>query len=79
MKRTFDNLSYFELIKYSAFQGSSITLLGLVKYDAEKDVFQMTELSALFSGGLTKAKTILSEQLNQHRQSYMELSFVGLL
>ena len=51
----------------------------MVKYDAEKDAMQMTELSAFFSGGMTVAKDIMKEQLTEHRKSYLALLFCGVV
>ena len=43
-----------ERIKYVALEGSSLTLLGLMKYNADNDRFDMTELASLLSGGITE-------------------------
>ena len=67
------------MVKYSAIQGSTVTLLGLVKYDADKDELLMTELSAIFSGGMAVAKNKLDEQLYEHRKSYLTLLFCGMV
>ena len=39
LKRFYDAVKDLDVIKYTAIQGSSVTLLGLVKYDADNDVF----------------------------------------
>lgn len=46
-----------------ALEGSSLTLLGLVKYDAGKDSFEMTELFSVLSGGIQEAKRCLAERI----------------
>ena len=43
-------------IKYAAMEGASITILGLMKYNAELDQFSMTELSGVLSGGIGEAR-----------------------
>ena len=56
-KRSMDNwFDVREKIKYAAIEGGSMTLLGLIKYNAEKDSFSMTEFSTVLSGGIFEAK-----------------------
>ena len=42
----------YEKVKFIALEGSSLTLLGLIKYNKKTDNFEMTELSMVLSGGL---------------------------
>ena len=44
--------SLYEKVKFIALEGSSLTLLGLIKYNKKTDNFEMTELSMVLSGGL---------------------------
>ena len=50
-----------------------------MKYDAEKDAMQMTNLSAFFSGGMNVAKDIMKKQLSEHRKNYLALLFCGVV
>ena len=52
-----------ELVKYMTLEGSSLTLLGLVRYNATKETFEMTELFSVLSGGLHEAKRCLTERI----------------
>ena len=42
----------YEDIKWAIAEGSSLTLLGIVKFDSENDRFVMTELGSVIGGGL---------------------------
>jgi hypothetical protein len=48
-----------------AFEGSSLTLLGLLKYDPTalngKGAFQMTQVAGFLAGGLKECKKILEK------------------
>lgn len=44
--------SEYETLKWAVAEGSSLTLLGMVKYDCENDRFVMSELGSLIGGGL---------------------------
>ena len=66
-----------DLVKYVAFEGSSLTLLGLVNYDPQKDSFSMTELSAVLSGGIEEARKGLSQRLRSLRFSYFTLIVIA--
>lgn len=48
---------------YLALEGSSVTLLGLVKYDAKHDSITMTHLASILGGGLQEARRCLKERL----------------
>ena len=42
-----------------AIEGSTLTLMGLVKYDAERDSFEMTKLSSVLAGGVDETCELL--------------------
>ena len=46
-------------IKTLAIEGSTLTLMGLVKYDANSDSFEMTELSSIIAGGVDETCELL--------------------
>ena len=66
-----------ELVKYIALEGSSLTLLGLVKYDAAKDRFEMTELFSLLAGGIEEVKRCLGERIEVLNEASNSCLFVG--
>ena len=67
-----------DLVRYMAIEGSTLTFLGLVKYDVGEDKFEMTELSAILSGGLGEAKRCLADRLSYLRSNYFWISlFAG--
>ena len=43
---------YTDKVKHLALEGTSLTLLGLVKYDMQHDSFKMTDLACCLSGGV---------------------------
>ena len=53
-------LDVVEVVKYVALEGTSLSLLGLVKYDVESDTFAMTHLSSIMAGGMQEARRCLS-------------------
>ena len=63
-------------ISYIGLQGSTLTLLGLLKFDTEKREFYLDETSAFFAGGLAEAKKILKEVSSTYR--YWALVFGGI-
>jgi len=50
---------YIEKINVFALEGSSVTLLGLVKYDSQNDYFHLTQLSAIIAGGVEECKNFI--------------------
>ena len=66
IKDNIDGISVIERVKYVALEGSSLTLLGLMKYNADKDRFDMTELASLLSGGISETVRSLQERLDKY-------------
>ena len=60
-----------------ALEGSSLTLLGLVKYDSTKDAFEMTELFSVLSGGLYEAKRCLDERIGVLNEAQKTMFVLG--
>ena len=77
-KRILDVSNFAERIKFVAIEGSSLTLLGLVKYDSEEDSFHMTQVSAILSSGLQQVRKVLSDDLEKHRYSYIKMGLIGV-
>lgn len=58
---------YFERVSLIAFEGSTLTLLGLLKYEPTaldgKGAFQMTEVAGFLAGGLKECQRMLEKQV----------------
>jgi len=50
-------------VKYLALEGSTLTLLGLIKYDAEADRVEINELVSVIAGGIEEAQRVLTQRL----------------
>ncbi len=50
---------YFEKINVIGLEGSSVTLLGLVKYDSQNDYYHLSQLSAIIAGGVKECRNVL--------------------
>jgi hypothetical protein len=67
-KSTYDyqkkTTTYYEKLSLIAFEGSSLTLMGLVKYDPAanngKGAFRMTDVSGFIAGGLSECKKLIT-------------------
>ncbi len=63
-----------------AFEGSSLTLLGMLKYDPAADngkgAFQMTEVAGFLAGGAKECKKLIVKQITTY-QGFLTLC--GLL
>jgi hypothetical protein len=53
----------YDMVKYVALEGTSLTLLGLVKYEAKTDSFNMTALAHVLTGGMHEVRRCLSERI----------------
>ena len=58
------NMSTYEEVKYLALEGSTLTFMGLVNYNAATDKFQMTEVGGIIAGGLDEAKRVLDIKIS---------------
>lgn len=52
-----------ELVKYVAYNGSSLTLIGLFELDAETGALKVTDLTHVLAGGLTEAQSMFASML----------------
>ena len=78
-KRSQENIWIpIDQVKYVALEGSSLTLLGLIKYNAGSDQFNMTELSGILSGGIMEAKRALSEKLDMYQEQMNSCIILGV-
>jgi len=55
--------SAYEVVSLIAFEGSTLTLMGLVNYDAKLDQIRMTDVSGIVAGGLKECKEILKTKI----------------
>ena len=53
----------YEKVSLIAFEGSSLTLLGLVKYDPVSDTIKMTNVSGIVAGGFKECKKIIENKI----------------
>ena len=67
----------YEKVKFIALEGSSLTLLGLIKYNKKTDNFEMTELSMVLSGGLKEVQKYLSEKIDHLNWNKTKLRIIG--
>jgi len=51
--------SLFDEVEYLAFEGTSLTILGLIRYDPTRDCFEVGELTATLAGGMRDVREIL--------------------
>lgn len=68
-----------ELVKYAVLEGTSVTLLGLVKYEADTDTVKMTHLATALSGGMQEIKRCFNERIDLFEASKREAIFLGLI
>ena len=59
----FRQVEYRDAVKYLVLEGSTLTMLGLVEYDAQADRFQMTELTSVIAGGVDEARKLLDQRI----------------
>ncbi len=78
-KMSFGTGSLFDELKYVTLEGSSITLLGLIKYDKQSDSFEMTKLSCVLTGGLRQAQQCLSEKIRELNERKIQMAALGCL
>ena len=55
--------SIYETVSLIAFEGSTLTLMGLVKYDAKIDQIKMTDVKGIVAGGFKECKEILKKDI----------------
>ena len=67
----------YENVKWAIAEGTSLTLLGMIKYDAENDKFIMTELSSLIGGGMQETLGKLKERLDSLNESFRGTLIAG--
>ena len=71
-------LPTIERIKYVALEGTSVTLIGLFKYDLETGSTQLTELSHILSGGIKEAIRCLDKHREFFETIGIDMFFMSL-
>jgi hypothetical protein len=55
--------SLYDKLTLVAYEGSSLTLMGLVKYDKAQGCFKMTEVGGFIAGGVSEFKKMIKMQI----------------
>lgn len=50
---------YYEDLTLMAYEGSSLTLMGLVKYDKAEGCFKMSDVGGIIAGGVSECKKLI--------------------
>ncbi len=50
---------FYEKLTLIAYEGSSLTLMGLVKYDKAQGSFMMTNVGGFIAGGVSECKKVI--------------------
>lgn len=54
---------FYEKLTLIAYEGSSLTLMGLVKYDKAQGSFRMTNVGGFIAGGVSECKKLIQMQI----------------
>lgn len=68
-----------ELVKYAVLEGTSVTFIGLAKYEADSDTLKMTHLATVLSGGMQEIKRCLTERIKLMDRMQNVSILLGLL
>ena len=55
--------TYQDNVQYFAIEGSTLTIAGLVNYDAKSDCFRMTDLTSIIAGGVEETCVLLRDRV----------------
>ena len=77
LKRRFPTAQAYDQFKCAVFEGTSITLIGLVKYDTKTDSFSMTKLACVLTGGLSEARKCLQAKIEKLNRRKTEMAIIG--
>ena len=69
----------YENIKWAVAEGSSLSLIGLIRYDMDNDNFVMTELASLIAGGLEEASSKLKFRMDRMNESVVTATIFGAI
>ena len=62
-KSIWHSTQFIEKLSYIAFEGSTLTFLGLLNYDTEQKKFTMSKISAIIAGGAQECVKYLTDEL----------------
>ena len=70
---------YQDEVRYLALEGSTLTLLGLIKYDSQTDSVEMTELVSVIAGGMDEVGRVLNEKIKTASKRFYTCVLIGSL
>ncbi|CDW72844.1 mitochondrial ubiquitin ligase activator of nfkb 1 [Stylonychia lemnae] len=59
-------IDYFERIQYMACEGTNLTLMGTVAYNASRNELQLTDVASFVAGGMKDAVSYLKKEINYY-------------
>ena len=65
--RFWDTTRFVEKLSYIAYEGSTLTLLGILKYDTKLQSFTLSSVSAMIAGGAEECLKFVDEQIRDLR------------
>ena len=61
--RFWDSTHFVEKLSYIAYEGSTLTLLGILKYDSKLQTFTLSNVSGIIAGGAEECLRFVDEQI----------------
>lgn len=61
--RFWDSTRFVEKLSYIAYEGSTLTLLGILKYDTKLQTFTLSSVSGILAGGAEECLRFVDEQI----------------
>ena len=68
---------YFEKISYIAGEGTALTLMGIVTYDAKDNTVKLTKLSGFLAGGIQECMRFMNERISFLQSVRNYVSIIG--
>jgi hypothetical protein len=65
--RFWDSTRFVEKLSYIAYEGSTLTLLGILKYDTKLQNFTVSNVSGIIAGGAEECLRFVDEQIRDLR------------
>jgi len=65
--RFWDATRFIEKLSYIAYEGSTLTLLGILKYDTKLQTFTLSNVSGIIAGGAEECLRFVEEQIRDLR------------
>jgi len=61
--RFWDSTRFVEKLSFIAYEGSTLTLLGILKYDTKLQTFTLSSVSGILAGGAEECLRFVDEQI----------------